>query len=228
METPHFAKATSDKQKGSVVIIVLVILLIAGGGYLYIRENNILETDTEPAIENEVTENNSENTETLIVETKTDEKSESMIETNKNTTSDEENIIPPVVENKPIVLAQNSCGQILVDNILVTPEKRTSEEIATLACFSKAIKTCSPKLLSVSDGSFYEIIGKKGSDCSISQKAETRQTCDVPMDFIDDLLNYVERGGEKIENLIIPISFLMAFEGGTNSETGEEIKITCY
>jgi hypothetical protein len=48
MKNSHFAKATRDRQKGSIAITVLLVLLIAGGAYWYVNNINSAKELAEP------------------------------------------------------------------------------------------------------------------------------------------------------------------------------------
>ena len=144
----------------------------------------------------------------------------------------ENNVANPATsttQTEPIISAK-ACGDILDTHLFLNPEARTKLEKSTLDCFASSLIECAPSTLSVTgnDKGGFTVIRKSGTGCVVSSKTKVgEKSCNIPISVIIDLQNYAQQNKEPLENIIIPISFLMAFEEATNIETKEPIAIIC-
>lgn len=130
----------------------------------------------------------------------------------------------------PASMKGQNCGSILDKRILLEADQRTIEETRSLECLSEAILSCTSAYLTIT-GEYtgkYQVFNKTGGNCIISStNGDMVQKCEVPIKLISSLREYSIEKKEPIENLVVPISFAMAFEGGKDIRTGEEFKLSC-
>lgn len=201
-----------------VVIIIIALTAIGGGTYVYIHKNNSETT----AVQNEIVENTKE----LENEITTTKVSSSPTKTEAKTTVTAKVITESVPK---VILRGKNCGGISDLHLLVESDKRTAEEIESLGCFSDAILNCSSAFLNLTgeDASTYQVFNKNGQNCVIGTTFGGNVKCDMPLSVISDLEKYSIEEKEPIENLIVPVSFIIGFKEAKNIKTGEAIKITC-
>ncbi len=213
-------KNTQSGFIGVALMILIAVVAIGGGAYVYThKQSSEIFLDQEASVENS---NKPENR-------VTDEK------------KDSSPVVPPpvivttkvAVNSKPETVSAftgQNCGGILDKHLLAEVDKRTAQETKALECLSRAILDCSLTSLSVTgDGaSMYQIFGKKGDNCVIGSTAAGKgQKCGVPIKLINSLQKYSIEKKESIENIIIPITFAMAFKGGEDISTGEKFTLAC-
>lgn len=199
-----------NKQNGfiGIALIILVALAVVGGGTYFYAHTYEKEAPKELD---------------QVVATST---SSTATSTSSSTTT------TVVNTNKPSPtsgLKGSSCGTVLDTHIFAESDKRTSAEIKALTCISNAAISCTPAYLDVTgkDSGSYQVLSRSGENCSIATTFGGYKKCEVPVKVIADLKEYAITEKEPIEGLIVVINLLMAFEGGKDVKTGEEIKISC-
>ncbi|MDO8591074.1 MAG: hypothetical protein Q7R65_03810 [bacterium] len=195
-----------NSQKGFAIplIIAMIAVLVIGAG-VYVYKNKKTES---PA----------------VVDTGTQQSNQNQQQTN---TQNPTPITKPDLKSQPE--ANLDCGAVLDEDLLTKPENRSASEKTSLECFAKAIFSCQTASLKVTgkDAGGFEIVKKEGGNCVIKSKASEMKQCAVPMNLITDLKNYAETQNLFIGDIIAPLSFMIAFEQGKNSQTGEQINLSC-
>lgn len=222
-----------NTQKGvaPILLILLGLIVIGGGVYFYTQnpKQDIVESEAEKEDSLLIKEEDDAVAEQDIINSVLDE--ENII--NTNTPSINKNIETEVVVSTPDVTSSSAnlnCGSVLDDHFIFESDKRTSSEINALKCFSDAILNCSPAILNITgeDSGSYQVFGKDNNNCIISSTIEKNNKCEIPRNLIANFEKYSIEESEPIENLMIPIAFLMAFGEGTDTVSGESIKLSCY
>jgi len=205
---------------GIALIILIAVVAIGGGTYIYIHKGG-----SEVSAVQDVSNENSAEIENKISAKKTSSPITTSPTTVTATVTTKTN---PV--SAPMVATGQNCGSILDRRILLEADKRTVEETKSLGCLSEAILSCSSAYLTIT-GEYtgkYQVFNKTGNNCIISStNGDMVQKCEVPIKLIFSLQEYSIEKKEPIENLVVPISFAMAFEGGKDIRTGEEFKLSC-
>lgn len=213
-------KKTKSGFIGIVLIISIVVMAIGGGTYVYIHKGS-----SGVSVVEDLPNKNSDEVENKIPTEKT-----------LSTTITSPTVVTATITTKtnpasnPVVATGQNCGSILVKHLLVESQKRTYEETKSIKCISEAILNCSPANLVVTgdDNGKYQVFNKTGENCVIGSTVGGKgQKCEVPIKLIASLQKYSIEEKEPIENLILPISFAIAFEGGKDTKTGEEFKLLC-
>jgi hypothetical protein len=125
-----------------------------------------------------------------------------------------------------IEITTKNCGSIITNTLTGKP---TAQEKASLNCFSQAMLACTPASIEFkTDAITMEVLRKEGQNCVIKDtKSKDAKTCNIPISIIQNLKEYSAKQGEPIENLFMPISFLIGFEKATDTKTGKTIDIAC-
>lgn len=167
---------------------------------------------------------------TPIIDTNTTSSSTTEVTIPTNTNNSTNKVTTPssnkiTQTNKTI----KNCGSLLGTHLWKT-EPRTNGDTVALKCMSDAILTCSPATLTItgSDGGSYEVYGNNGANCTIgSTTSAGKNKCDIPNSMISELQTYAIKNSQPIEDILSPISFALAFKGGTDTATGKPFSLSC-
>ena len=209
--------AASSGNRKIIAGIVIGVAVLGGGAYL--ASQTIFKSKEAPKISNEVSNQSSVNTVTQ----------QSNRDQQQTNTQNSAPITKPDLKPESQI-TKLDCGTILSENLLAKPENRTASEKNSLECFAKATFDCQASSLKVTgtDPGEFEVIKKEGANCVIKSKASAgAKQCAVPMNAITDLKTYAETENLFLGDVIAPLSFMIAFEQGTNNQTGQTIKLTC-
>jgi len=213
-----------NKQRGFIGIIAIVIIALAvigGGAYVY-TQNSVPKATVFETIPTDNPEK--------IVDNKMPEKAT----TTKVVVAPKVAVNTTVTTNNTTVtsgISGQDCGTIVDSHILFEVDKRTVAETNALKCLSKQVLSCSPAYLNVTgeDAGKYIVFNKSNENCviGITFNEPENKKCEIPVEFISSLEKYSKEEGEPIEDLIIPLNLLIAFEKANDTRTGEVINVSC-